>query len=289
MSIRPRNIVAERKFVRPTICVITNVRTDHLDVMGPKLEDVAWTLSGIIPANGFVVTAEKKYLPIIMKRAENQAAKVIKADESTVPDELLSKFSYLVFKESIAIALAVCGQLGMRPEDAIDGMIEARPDPGLTRILDAVIANQRMRFIAAFGVNDVDSTRIVFEELERRGFYQGRSLVGLFHARDDRITRTLEFAQTMAKMPFDQIICVGGATNLFVAQASKEGYPRERIIDLGPVDEGKILRCLEETSQKIGGRIALFGCGNMIGIEGFIHRFENLSETAEDQIVGAQR
>jgi hypothetical protein len=74
-----------------------------------------------------------------------------------------------------------------------------------------------------------------------------------------------------------------------VAQASKEGYPRERIIDLGPVDEGKILRCLEETSQKIGGRIALFGCGNMIGIEGFIHRFENLSETAEDQIVGAQR
>ena len=41
MSIRPKNIIAESKFVRSTISVITNVRADHLDVMGPSLEDVA--------------------------------------------------------------------------------------------------------------------------------------------------------------------------------------------------------------------------------------------------------
>ncbi len=289
MSIRPKNIVAESRFVRPTISVITNVRTDHLDVMGATLEDVAWTLSGIIPANGLVVTAEKKYLPVIMKRAEDRAARVIKVDESSVPDELLSRFRYMVFKESIAITLAVCGLLGIRPEDALDGMLEARPDLGLTRILDAVIANNGVRFIAAFGVNDVDSTRIVFDELERRGSIQGRSLVALFHARDDRIARTLEFAQFMAKMPFNQIICVGRGTNLFVGQATKEGYPREKIIDLGPVNESRILHFLEETIQRIGGQIALFGCGNMIGIEGFIHRFENLPETPEYQIAGVRK
>jgi len=69
MSIRPKNIIAESKFVRSTISVITNVRADHLDVMGPSLEDVAWNLSGIVPSNGVVVTAEKKYIPIFKKRA----------------------------------------------------------------------------------------------------------------------------------------------------------------------------------------------------------------------------
>src|SRR5256885_7616436 len=47
----PKNIIAESKFVRSTISVITNVRADHLDVMGPSLEDVAWNLSGIVPNN----------------------------------------------------------------------------------------------------------------------------------------------------------------------------------------------------------------------------------------------
>src|SRR5207244_12137308 len=58
MSIRPKNIIAESKFVRSTISVITNVRADHLDVMGPSLEDVAWNLSGIDSSNVVVGTAE---------------------------------------------------------------------------------------------------------------------------------------------------------------------------------------------------------------------------------------
>jgi poly-gamma-glutamate synthase PgsB/CapB len=289
MSIRPKNMIAESKFVKPTISVITNVRADHLDVMGPTLEDVAWTLSGVIPVNASLVTAEKKYLPIIHKRAVERNAKIIAVDERSVSEELLSKFPYMVFKENIAITLAVCGLLGIPPKDAIDGMLEAKPDPGLTRILDAVIAHQNVRFIAAFGVNDVDSTTIVFDDLKRRGLIEGQNLVGLFHARDDRITRTLEFAKVMAKMPFNEIICVGKTTNLFVAQATKEGYPRDNIIDLGPADEEEILRFLETTAKRRSGPIALFGCGNMIGIEGFIHEFENLSNKPEYQVVGAQK
>src|SRR5437870_11931985 len=105
---RPKNIIAESKFVRSTISVITNVRADHLDVMGPSLEDVAWNLSGIVPSNGVVVTAEKKYIPIIRKRAEEKNAKVIEVDPDTVQDESLSKLSYMIYKENIAIALRVC-------------------------------------------------------------------------------------------------------------------------------------------------------------------------------------
>ena len=289
MSIRPKNIAAESKFVRPTISVITNVRADHLDVMGPTLEDVAWTLSGIIPKDGLVVTAEKKYLPVIRKRAEEKSARVIEVDESSVSDEILQKFPYMIFKENIATALAVCGLLGIRSEDAMDGMMEAQPDPGLTRILDTEIAGKSVRLIAAFGVNDVDSTRIVLKELTRRGFIEGRMLVGLFHARDDRITRSLEFAQAMAKMPFGEIITAGKTANLFVAQATREGYPKEKIHDLGPVNSEEILRFLGGLAVRYARPIALFGCGNMIGIEGFIAEFEHTQERTVRQIAGGHR
>src|SRR5260370_14996466 len=133
--------------------------------MGPPWDDVAWNLSGIVPINGVVVTAEKKYIPIIRKRAEEKNAKVIEVDPDTVPDENLSKFSYMIFKENIAIALKVCELLKVLPDEALKGMLDAKPDPGLTRILNGVIANHDVRLIAAFGVNDVDSTRLLFQVL----------------------------------------------------------------------------------------------------------------------------
>jgi len=279
MSIRPKNMIAESRFVRSTISVITNVRADHLDEMGPSLEDVAWNLSGIVPSNGVVVTAEKKYIPIIRKRAEEKNAKLIEVDPDTVPDENLSKFSYMIFKENIAVALRVCELLKVPPDEALKGMLDARPDPGLTRILNGMIANRNVRLIAAFGVNDVDSTRLVFQELSRRRVIEEkRMLVGMFHAREDRVTRTLEFAQLMARMPFEKILVVGEMTNLFVGQATREGYAKEKIANLGTVDPPAIMDFLSKTSLESGQGLTLFGCGNMIGIEDFIDAFERLIE-----------
>ena len=279
MSIRPKNMIAESKFVRSTISVITNVRADHLDVMGPSLEDVAGNLSGILPSNGVVVTAEKKYIPIIRKRAEEKNAKVIEVNPDTVPDENLSKFSYMIFKENIALALKVCELLKVPPEEALRGMLDAKPDPGLTRILNGVIANHNVRLIAAFGVNDIDSTRLIFQELSRRGAIgEQRMLVGMFHAREDRVTRTLEFAQVMARMPFEKILVVGEMTNLFVSQATREGYAKEKIVNLGTVDPPAVIDFLSKMSLESDQGLILFGCGNMIGIEDFIDAFEKLSE-----------
>jgi poly-gamma-glutamate synthase PgsB/CapB len=275
MAIRPKNIIAESKFVRSTISVITNVRADHMDVMGPSLEDVAWNLSGIVPSNGVVVTAEKKYIPIIRKRAEDKNAKVIEVDPDAVPDENLSKFSYMIFK--------------VPPDEALKGMLEAKPDPGLTRILNGVIANHNVRLIAAFGVNDVDSTRLVFQELSRRRVIEEqRMLVGMFHAREDRVTRTLEFAQIMARMPFEKILVVGEMTNLFVGQATREGYAKEKIANLGTVDPPAIMDFLSKMTLETDQGVTLFGCGNLIGIEDFIDAFEKLSENQDSHPMETQ-
>jgi len=185
----------------------------------------------------------------------------------------------MIFKENIAIALKVCELLKVPPDEALKGMFDAKPDPGLTRILNGVIANHNVRLIAAFGVNDVDSTGLVFQELSRRGVIEEqRMLVGMFHAREDRVTRTLEFAQVMARMPFEKILVVGEMTNLFVGQATREGYAKEKIVNLGTANPTAIMDFLSKMSLESDRGLTLFGCGNMIGIEDFIDAFEKLSE-----------
>src|SRR5438445_6836495 len=185
----------------------------------------------------------------------------------------------MIIKENTAITLKVCELLKLPHDEALKGMLNAKPDPGLTRILNGTVANHNVRLIAAFGVNDVDSTRLVFQELSRRRVIEEqRMLVGMFHAREDRVTRTLEFAQFMARMPFEKILVVGEMTNLFVGQASREGYAKEKIVNLGAVDVRAIMDFLSKMSLESGQGLTLFGCGNMIGIEDFIDAFERLSE-----------
>src|SRR5438094_9266115 len=172
----------------------------------------------------------------------------------------------MIFKENIALALKVCELLKVPLDEALKGMFDARPDPGVTRILNCVIANHNVRLIAAFGVNDIDSTRLVFQELSGRGAIgEQRMLVGMFHAREDRVTRTLEFAQVMARMPFEKILAVGEMTNLFVHQATREGYAKDKIVNLGTVDRPAIMDFLSTIALKSEQGRILYGGANVIG------------------------
>ncbi len=51
--------VSEHKMVKSTIGVITNVREDHLEDIGPGLNNMAESLKFTIPQGGMLVTAEK--------------------------------------------------------------------------------------------------------------------------------------------------------------------------------------------------------------------------------------
>jgi hypothetical protein len=113
-------------------------------------------------------------------------------------------------------------------------------------------------------------------------------LVGMFHAREDRVTRTLEFAQIMARMPFEKILVVGEMTNLFVGQATREGYPKEKIANLGTVDPPAIMDFLSKMTLETDQGLTLFGCGNLIGIEDFIDAFERLSAKQDSHSTESQ-
>src|SRR5690606_1035310 len=64
--------INEKKLIRSTICVICNVREDHLDEMGPTLDDVARSLARSMPEGGICVTAERKRLHILQEEADRR-------------------------------------------------------------------------------------------------------------------------------------------------------------------------------------------------------------------------
>src|SRR5438309_5450477 len=92
---------SENTLIRATLAVITNVRRDHLEGIGPDIGTGARNLSDVIPPNGTVVTAEHRLLPPLEDEAEKRHAKVVTVDPETISDALLESFPYITFKENI--------------------------------------------------------------------------------------------------------------------------------------------------------------------------------------------
>jgi gamma-polyglutamate synthase len=259
--------VSEEKFIRATIGVITNIRHDHLDVMGPDLVSAAKTLSLMIPRNQVLVTCEELLLPVLREEAAKRGAAVVKADQNSVPDTLIDAFPYITFKDNVAIALKVSQLLGLDRDKSLQGMLQSTPDYGTVRVFRRQGVQGRYLVVLALGVNDIDSVSTVLEELLRRGKVNRGPMVGLFNSRDDRAERSAEFGRLMGgKFNFEHIIVTGEYVGAFVRNALKEGYPRERLTALEESEPEDVLERLDRVTPSEG---VVMACGNMVTSFGY--------------------
>ena len=259
--------ISEERFIRATVGVITNIRHDHLDVIGPDLVSAARYLCRMIPKNQVVVTCEENLLPTIEQEAAKRGSKVITADPLTVPDSIINAFPYITFRENLAIALKVSQLLGLDRDKSLEGMLKSSPDFGTVRIFYRQGVRARYMVVTAFGVNDVDSLTTVMEELLRRGKIPRGPMVGLFNSRKDRAQRSAEFGRLMGrKISFEKIIITGEYIRAFVRSAVKVDYPRRRLIEMENADAKEILGLLDNSMSENGVVIAT---GNMVTSFGY--------------------
>ncbi|TKJ03275.1 poly-gamma-glutamate synthase PgsB, partial [Bacillus cereus] len=135
MAVQPDyQLIFQNKMLNANIGVIVNVLEDHMDVMGPTLDEVATAFTATIPYNGHLITIESPYLDYFKEIAKERNTKVIVADNSKVSEDYLKKFDYMVFPDNVSIALAVAEAIGVDEETAFRGMLNAQPDPGAMRI-----------------------------------------------------------------------------------------------------------------------------------------------------------
>ncbi len=237
MALFPANQIASQELlVKGNINVITNVREDHQDVMGESLEEIADTMSLTIPHNGILITAEDR--PHLRERlkhnAEARGSRLVYADPSMVTDRDLAGFTYLSFRENIAIGLAVAEILGIPRMTAMRGMWNARPDIGVVNIQRTHWKGKEIIWIPLFAVNDRESTIISIEAL--KPYYRpDATTIGILNNRYDRADRAMRFATIAAKdlVDINYWFTFGGYESQVSERMLELGVSRERIINLG--------------------------------------------------------
>ncbi len=262
MAVQPHlQWVSESKMIQSTVGVITNARADHLDQMGPTVADVAQALSNTIPSSGVVFTAEREQLPILEANAALRGAQVI-AVESQVDETEMAGFSYIEHPENVALALAVCGHLGVPRSAALAAFYAATPDPGVLRAYTIEFPEKRLVFYNAFAANDRDSTLLICRRLGLGGDAE-EPLFVIINNRGDRLQRAEQFGEMMARdLPAEHFFLVGDFTNATEEIALRQGLAPDRVSNLGSCEAGELF---EAVLAKTHSRARVLAVGNIGG------------------------
>lgn len=262
MAVNPDyQIIFQNQLLQANIGVIVNVLEDHMDVMGPTLDEIAEALSAAIPRNGYLVISEGPYVDYYKKIAAERNTEVVVVDPSKVSEDYLRKFEYMLFPENVALAMGVAQVLGIDEKVTLRGMLNAHPDPGAMRILPIGDSKQPSYFVNGFAANDATSTLNIWKRVEQLG-YPTNDAVVIMNARPDRVDRTEQFARdVLPYIPADKVIVIGENT-LAIKKAFEAGkIPAKEFYDF----EGKSLEDVMKVLSTVLKNRVIYGVGNIHG------------------------
>ena len=240
MSIREECLFAEsRRLIRPGLLVLTNVRLDHLDLMGRSREEIAACLASAFPVQGTVIFPEEECLSIFERKGRALGTRLILARKNAMRN--MDRTAALPYEESeanVRLALEAIRELGIGEETALRGMAKAAPDFGALRIWDVpgTESGPAVSFVSAFATNDPGSSREALDRVMGKPSFSGRMFIGLLNLRDDRGDRTLQWAEALEAGVFDRlarVAVIGGQARAFGRRLKKQaGWPVDRLVVL---------------------------------------------------------
>ncbi len=264
MAITPEYLrVLEDRIVQSTVGVITNVREDHLDTMGPTLAHVARHLALTTPRNGVLFTAERRFRRLLEAEARRRGSRLVLVNpEEWVQPGDLERFPYVEHAENVALALAVARHFGLDRETALRGMWQVPPDPGALRHFEIHLPNQTLWVYNAFAANDPESTRLIWQNVVAR--HPEAQTVALFVARRDRPQRTEAFARVLGRdLVADWYLLAGFVVHPVASALRRRGIPQNRILLL----EGQPAHRVVEALRRIPApKLVVVTMGNIVGL-----------------------
>lgn len=261
MALQPQyQKITEQQMVKATIGVITNIRLDHLDVMGPTLDDVAKALSGTIPSNSKFFTAEDRYYTFAKKIAEKRKSESHQSKASTISDEDMVGFRYIEHKANVALALDICTYLGVDREIALAEMKKTMPDEGALTKAIVTSEGKSISFYNAFAANDPESSLMLWQSITQQ-LRPEETTVILLNTRHDRQDRARQLIEMIgSKMDFDYLGLIGESSDLVKEMALKNKIPLNKIIIIGDISTEDKYNQIFDTIKE---NATVVGIGNM--------------------------
>ena len=197
---------AEQDMVHATIGVITNARTDHTEVMGQTIPEIAASLGNTIPREAVLVVGEASLAETYERCARGRRSRIVVSDVSALPAEPLEPEpeparqrmpSQPWQRENHAIALAVTRVLGIADSVAWPAMRTLPSWAGDAAQGTARLGHVRWSYLDARKANDPESFLQVWHAFHAgpgpAGTPSGPSML-IYNHRSDRPHRLLTFA-----------------------------------------------------------------------------------------------
>jgi len=277
MALQPQyQTITEKHMIHSNLSVMTNVRLDHVDVMGHTLPEIAKTLGRTIPKGQHLFSAETVIPEVLKTMADAKNTKSFFVDGNMVSPDEMKGFSYIEHRDNVALALAVCEHLKIDRSTALQGMYGAIPDAGALRCYAVDAFGKELYFYNAFAANDPDSTYMVWLKVKEEIGIEGTRII-LLNTRQDRLDRARQLADLAGRKFIDDIdylFLIGQSAEVVEAMAIGYDFPKNKIINLGWTTPAKVFeKVLAVTSHKS----TIVAVGNMGGMgaetaEYFEHR-----------------
>ncbi|WP_194608126.1 poly-gamma-glutamate synthase PgsB [Clostridium vitabionis] len=221
MAVNPElQKAAQEKIVRSDISVITNVRYDHTFEMGDTLEEIANSLSAVIPDGGTLISADPAAERYFSAACREKGTRLIEV--SSDPESRDAGTS----RENIAIAMACARLLGVPEEEARRALPEVRQDFG---VLALYTLPGNVDFLNLFSVNDPQSTETNLRHSTAPE--DGDRLVFLYNHRQDRPDRAVLFARHfIPHYPEVPVYVTGSGASLAARLFRRAGAGNVRIV-----------------------------------------------------------
>ena len=268
----------QEEFVQANMAVIVNVLEDHMDVMGPTLDQIAEAFTNTIPYNGHLIVSNDDYVNYYKRIAKRRRTRVFVADDALISEAFLKKFKYMVFPQNASLALAVADALGIDRQTAFKGMLNANADPGAAEVWSIPSFGKNIFFINGFAVNDATSTLSMLERFNALGYNTDNATV-IMNCRPDRVDRSQQFADdVLPYMNVKRIITMGQITQSIVLAHEKGSFIAPEFIDMENASIPDIMAQLRRQESNS----VIFSVGNIHGDgEPLLEALEKVSEHAD--------
>lgn len=229
----------ENKIMHSTIGVITNVREDHMDMLGETLPEIARSLCATIPTNGHLVTAEtnKELLAILEQECKARNTVLHSVGDMKIGEKHMSKFKHFEYKANVAIALKVAQLVGVQRSTALAGMHKALPDPGAFILKQVKRRKKTLHWANLFAINDRESFVLTSQTLCSKVGSNTKKAVILNnrHDRPERVGQFVDIAVNSVKA--DYIFTFGDYEQKVLKEVQRYGKKRFtkkiKVVNLG--------------------------------------------------------
>jgi poly-gamma-glutamate synthase PgsB/CapB len=262
----------ESKIMHSTIGVITNIREDHMDMLGETLPDIARSLSATIPMNGHLVTAEtnEELLAILENECKKRNTVLHAVGNMKIGEKHMTKFKHFEYKANVAIALKVAQLVGIKRATALAGMHKALPDPGAFILKQVKRRNKTFHWANLFAINDRESFVLTSQTLcNKVGSHTKKAVIlNNRHDRPERVGQFVDIAVNSVKA--DYIFTFGDYEHKVVKEvqrhSKKQSTKTVKVVNLGNASayrdaDGKQL--LNQISEHVTEECLLLGAVNI--------------------------